>query len=49
MFGNGKAFHATYLFLYPLEKQKTTWKHQKSSGLLMFSGGIEKDYEHEMG
>ena len=29
-------FHATVLFLLPL-------KHQKTSGFLMFSGGIERD------
>ena len=27
----------------------TPWKHQKTSGFLMFSGGIERDYWHEMG
>ena len=27
----------------------TPWKHQKTSGFLMFSGGIERDQWHEMG
>ena len=27
----------------------TPWKHQKISGFLMFSGGIENDQWHEMG
>ena len=26
----------------------TPWKHQKTSGFLMFSGGIEKEHWHEM-
>ena len=35
-------FHATNLFLYPLEVSET-------SGFLTFSGGIEKDQWHETG
>ena len=27
----------------------TPWKHQKTSGFLMFLGGIERDQLHEMG
>ena len=27
----------------------TTWKHKKTSGFLIFSGGIERDKWHEQG
>ena len=27
----------------------TTWKHQKTRGFLMFSGGVERGHWHEMG
>ena len=33
----------------PLVSFYTAWKHQKTSGFLMFSGGIERDQWHEMG
>ena len=35
-------FHTTGLFLSP-------WKHQKTSGFLMFSGDVEIEHEHQMG
>ena len=37
------SFRATGHFLY------TPWKYQKTSGFLMFSGGIERNQWHEMG
>ena len=33
----------------PLISLDTPWKHQKSSGFLMFSGCIKRDQWHEMG
>ena len=33
----------------PLVSFDTPWKHQRTKGFLMFSGGIEKDQWHEMG
>ena len=33
----------------PLVSFYTPWKHQRTSGLLMFSGCIEKNQRHEMG
>ena len=33
----------------PLISFDTPWKHQKTSGFLMFSGGITRDQWHEMG
>ena len=33
----------------PLTSFDTPWKHQKTSGFLMFSGGIKRDQWHEMG
>ena len=35
-------FHGTGLFYRP-------WKHQKTSGFLIFTGGIKRDQWHEMG
>ena len=32
----------------PLVSFYIPWKHQKTSGFLMFSGGIERDQWHEM-
>ena len=39
-------------FLYVFHCSVSTtlpWKHQKTRGFAMFSGGIEKDQWHEMG
>ena len=33
----------------PLAFFYTPWKHQKTSGFLIFSGGIERDQWHELG
>ena len=33
----------------PLISFDTPWKHQKTSGLQTFSGGIKTDQWHEMG
>ena len=33
----------------PLVFLYTPWKHQKTSGFLMFSGSIQRDWRHEMG
>ena len=33
----------------PLISFDTLWKHQKTSGFLMFSRGIKRDQWHEMG
>ena len=33
----------------PLVSFYTPWKHQKTRGFLMFSGGLERDQWHEMG
>ena len=32
----------------PLVSLNTLWKHEKTKGFLMFSGGIERDQWHEM-
>ena len=34
--------------IMPLVSFNTPWKHQKTSGFLMFLGGIERDWWHEM-
>ena len=33
----------------PLISFDTPWKHQKTRGFMMFSGGIKRDQWHEMG
>ena len=33
----------------PLVSSCTSWKYQKTSAFLMFSGGVERDQWHEMG
>ena len=33
----------------PLASFYTPWRHQKISGFLMFSGGIERDQWHKIG
>ena len=33
----------------PLISFDTPWKHQKTGGFMMFSGGIKRDQWHEMG
>ena len=35
--------------LHAIDSFYSPGKHQKTSGFLMFSGGIEKDQWHEMG
>ena len=38
----------TITHLVPLVYFHTPWKYQKTKGLLVFSGGIERDHWHEM-
>ena len=33
----------------PLVSSYTPWKHQRTSGIFMFSGSMERDHWHEMG
>ena len=49
-FGDSQAMNSFLLtYFMPLVSFYTPWKHQKTSGFLMFSGGIERDQWHEIG
>ena len=41
--------HCCLIHFMPLISFDTPWKHQKTSGFLMFSGGMKRDQWHEMG